>query len=81
MRHLPLRLGLEHGVACLGASWALMLLMFAEGFDGFAWMVALTALMTWRQVIGRDGSRLMTVGGVMLLLAALSIVSGAGIVA
>jgi predicted metal-binding membrane protein len=75
-----LRLGLEHGVTCLGASWALMLLMFAEGFDGFAWMVALTVLMTW-QVIGRDGSRLTTVAGFVLLLAALGVMSGGGIAA
>ena len=75
-----LRLGFEHGVACLGASWALMLLMFAEGFDSLAWMIALTALMTW-QVIGRDGSRATTFAGVVLLLAALSVVSGGGVTA
>ena len=32
------RLGLRHGLACLGSSWALMLLMFAEGFASLGWM-------------------------------------------
>jgi hypothetical protein len=36
--------------------------------------------MTW-QVIGRDGSRATTFGGVVLLLAALSVVSGGGVTA
>ena len=75
-----LRLGLDHGMTCLGSSWALMLLMFAEGFDSLVWMVALAALMTW-QVIGRDGVRVTTVAGVCLLLAALSILSGGGVTA
>jgi len=75
-----LRLGLEHGFACLGASWALMLLMFAEGFDSLAWMIALTALMTG-QVIGRNGRRVTTFAGVILLLAAVSVASGGGVAA
>jgi predicted metal-binding membrane protein len=37
--------GLRHGIACVGASWALMLVMFGEGFAGLPWMVALTAVM------------------------------------
>ena len=57
-----------------------MLLMFAEGFDSLAWMIALTALMTW-QVIGRDGSRATMFAGVVLLLAALSVLSGGGVAA
>ena len=76
----PVRLGIVHGLACLGASWALMLLMFAEGFDSLAWMIALSALMTW-QVIGRDGSRATKSSGALLLLAALSVLSGGGGVA
>ena len=55
--HGALRLGLEHGLACLGASWALMLLMFAEGFDSFAWMIALSALMTWQVMDGTAAGR------------------------
>ncbi len=43
------RLEIRHGLACLGSSWALMLLMFAEGFASIGWMVALTALMATKR--------------------------------
>jgi predicted metal-binding membrane protein len=49
-------LGVRHAVACLGSSWALMLLMFAEGFANLWWMVGLTALMTY-EAAGRQGQR------------------------
>lgn len=40
------RLGLHHGVSCLGCCWALMLVMFATGVGSLLWMLALGALMT-----------------------------------
>jgi predicted metal-binding membrane protein len=70
------RLGLRHGLDCLGASWALMLLMFAEGFANPAWMAALTALMVY-EVSGRHPSRVVSVSGVVLLLIALGTLTGA----
>ena len=70
------RLGLRHGLDCLGASWALMLLMFAEGFANPVWMAALTALMVY-EVNGRHAARVVTVSGVALLLVALGTLSGA----
>ena len=76
----PSAWGSSTGSCVSGASWALMLLMFAEGFDSLAWMIALTALMTW-QVIGRDGNRARMFAGVVLLLATLSVVSGGGVAA
>ncbi len=72
------RFGLAHGLACLGSSWALMLLMFAEGFANLAWMVALTAVMVY-ETTGRHGQRLGSVVGVVLILAALVVLSGASI--
>ncbi|HEX6867842.1 MAG TPA: DUF2182 domain-containing protein, partial [Candidatus Limnocylindrales bacterium] len=69
------RVGLAHGVACLGATWALMLLMFAEGFDSLAWMVVLTVLMVW-QSSTRDGGRATTASGIVLLVAALAVLTG-----
>jgi predicted metal-binding membrane protein len=39
----PLRLGLDHGLYCLGCCWALMAVLVAAGGMGLAW-VALTAL-------------------------------------
>jgi predicted metal-binding membrane protein len=68
------RLGLRHGLACLGSSWALMLVMFGEGFGGLGWMVALTAVMIGESN-GRHGDRTARIAGIALLLAALSVLS------
>jgi predicted metal-binding membrane protein len=68
------RTGLRHGLDCLGSSWALMLLMFAEGVANLWWMAALTAIMTY-ETTGRRGARLATWAGfalVFLGVAALS---------
>lgn len=69
------RLGLRHGLACLGSSWALMLLMFAEGFGNLWWMVALTAVMVY-ETAGRHDQRAASAAGVALILAALAVLSG-----
>lgn len=37
-----LRLGMQHGLYCLGCCWALMLLLFAAGVMNLAWVAALT---------------------------------------
>jgi predicted metal-binding membrane protein len=39
------RLGVHHGLFCLGCCWSLMLLMFAVGVGNIAWMLALAAVM------------------------------------
>jgi predicted metal-binding membrane protein len=44
-RAQALRLGLHHGLFCLGCCWALMLLMFAVGVGNIGWMLALGAVM------------------------------------
>jgi predicted metal-binding membrane protein len=67
------RLGVDHSLACLGSSWALMLLMFAEGFANLWWMVALTALMVY-EATGRHGQRAAFGVGLLLLLLAATIV-------
>ena len=72
------RLDLRHGLACLGSSWALMLLMFAQGFASIGWMVALTALMVY-EATGRHGQRAASVAGVALILAAIATVSGVAV--
>ena len=69
------RLGLRHGLACLATSWALMLLMFAEGFASLWWMVALTAVMAY-EATGRRGHRAAAAAGVVLILAALTVLAG-----
>ena len=69
------RLGLRHGLDCLGSSWALMLVMFAGGFASLRWMAALTVLMVY-ETRGRHGHRAATAAGIVLLLAALTTLSG-----
>ena len=39
------RMGLDHGVYCLGCCWTLMLVMFSVGVGNVAWMLALAAVM------------------------------------
>jgi predicted metal-binding membrane protein len=39
------RLGVDHGVFCVGCCWALMLVMFVVGVGSVGWMLALAAVM------------------------------------
>ena len=39
------RLGVRHGLFCIGCCWSLMLLMFAVGVGNLGWMLVLGALM------------------------------------
>ncbi|MDO8484275.1 MAG: DUF2182 domain-containing protein [Candidatus Limnocylindrales bacterium] len=66
------QLGVDHGLVCFGTSWALMLVMFAEGFANLWWMVALTAVMVY-ETAGRHGQRAAAAVGVLLLLFAATI--------
>lgn len=66
----PLRLGLEHGVWCLGCCWALMLVLVVVGSMGLAWVVGVAALVALEK-LARHGERWSRLTGVGLLLAAL----------
>jgi predicted metal-binding membrane protein len=66
LRAGPFRHGLDHGLACLTSSAALMLLMFAEGYANLWWMVVLTAVMAY-EVMGRRGQQAAVVVGLLLL--------------
>ena len=44
-----LRLGLDHGLFCLGCCWSLMLVMFAVGVGNLAWMLVLAAVMAFEK--------------------------------
>jgi predicted metal-binding membrane protein len=47
------RLGVRHGVFCLGCCWSLMLLMFAVGAGNLGWMLALGAVMGLEKNVAR----------------------------
>ena len=69
------RLGLDHGVYCVGCCWALMLLMFVVGTGNVGWMLALGAVMAVEKNMpwGRHLSRPLG----MLLLATAAVVVAA----
>jgi len=61
------RMGLEHGVYCLGCCWGLMIVLFAVGLMNLAWMIALTVVIFSEKVVpyGPQIGKLMA--GVLLL--------------
>ena len=63
------RMGLEHGVLCVGCCWALMLLLFAGGVMNLAVIATLTALVAFEKLtrFGVQGAR---ISGVLLIAAA-----------
>lgn len=61
------RLGLRHGLFCLGCCWALMLVMFAVGVGSMAWMAGLTGVMVIEKT-APWGRRLVPLVGLTLLL-------------
>ncbi|HXD17416.1 MAG TPA: DUF2182 domain-containing protein [Vicinamibacterales bacterium] len=65
-----LRMGVAHGVNCLGCCWALMLLLFAGGVMNLAVIAALTAFVAFEKLapFGVRGAR---VSGGLLVAAAL----------
>lgn len=68
-----LRLGMHHGVFCLGCCWSLMLVMFAVGVGNVAWMLALGAVMAVEKNMPW-GRRLSAPLGLFLLLSGLVLV-------
>jgi predicted metal-binding membrane protein len=68
------RLGIDHGVFCVGCCSALMLVMFVVGTASIGWMLALAALMAAEKNL-RDGARLRLPIGLGLLGVAGAIVA------
>jgi predicted metal-binding membrane protein len=60
------RLGVGHGLFCLGCCWALMLVMIAAGSAVLWWMAALTAVMVYEKT-GRHGAALARGTGLALI--------------
>lgn len=71
-----LRMGMRHGVFCLGCCWALMALLFVGGVMSLAWIGALAAYVMveklappWRCLKGATASLLLAAGLVLLAIA------------
>jgi predicted metal-binding membrane protein len=60
------RLGLHHGLFCVGCCWAIMLLMFVVGTGSVGWMLALGAVMAVEKNVSW-GRRLSAPLGIALL--------------
>jgi predicted metal-binding membrane protein len=64
------RLGLRHGIFCLGCCWALMLVMFGLGVGSVLSMLGLTGVMVLEKTLPNGQRHSPVIGGVCLLLAA-----------
>jgi predicted metal-binding membrane protein len=73
-----LRLGLAHGVYCVGCCWLLMLLMFAVGTGSIGWMLALGAVMALEKN-SPWGRRLAAPLGLALIAAAVGVAAAHGL--
>ncbi|GAC1619994.1 MAG: hypothetical protein NVS9B10_01240 [Nevskia sp.] len=69
-----LRMGLHHGLYCIGCCWALMLLLFFGGVMNLLWIGALTILVLLEKLApqalpaGRLGGLLLAAAGLLVLL-------------
>ncbi len=61
-----MRLGLRHGLFCLGCCWALMLLAWVGGAMNLLWMLAITVAVSAEKVLGA-GRVVKTLSGTALL--------------
>jgi len=65
------RMGLRHGLFCIGCCWALMALLFVGGVMNLAWIAALTVAVALEKMLPR-GERIGTALGVILVVAGLA---------
>jgi len=66
------RIGIDHGIFCVGCCWALMLTMFVVGIGSVGWMLALAALMAAEKNLP-FGRRLRTPVGLGLLAGSVAV--------
>jgi len=69
------RMGLEHGIFCVGCCWMLMLLLFVGGVMNLLWIAAITIFILLEKVmpLGEAGGRcvgllMVAAGGIMAVL-------------
>ncbi len=74
-RSQAFRLGLHHGLFCVGCCWSLMLLMFVVGVGSLGWMLTLGAVMAVEKNISW-GRMISTPLGTILLLWGLALAVG-----
>lgn len=70
------RIGVEHGVFCVGCCWSLMLLMFLVGTSSLVWMLLLGVVMALEKNFSWGRRVSAPLGAVLLLAAAAVVVRG-----
>lgn len=71
-RREAFRLGLHHGLFCVGCCWSLMLVMFAVGVGNLGWMLGLAIVMAMEKNLSW-GRRLGAPLGIGLIIAGLAL--------
>ena len=72
-----LRMGVEHGVYCVGCCWGLMVILFALGVMSLVWMVGV-AVLIFAQKVAPYGERLSRVLAVAFVAAGIWIAASPG---
>lgn len=67
-----LRMGMRHGVFCVGCCWSLMLLLFAGGVMNLVWIAGLATIVLLEKLVPR-GEWLARGSGVVLLVAGIAV--------
>ncbi len=70
------KMGLDHGIHCVGCCWALMALGFVLGLMNLLWMAGLTALVAVEQVAPRGKEVGRAVGVVLVLWGVAALLAG-----
>ena len=60
------RMGMRHGIACLGCCWALMALLFVGGVMNLLWIAALTVLVAIEKIAPKGEAIANALGAVMI---------------
>ena len=74
-RGASIKLGLKHGLFCIGCCWALMLLLFLGGVMNLAW-VALIASLVLAEKLLSAGPMLSRGFGLIFVLAGVGLIAG-----
>ena len=79
-RRDSLRLGIRHGIFCVGCCWSLMVVMFVVGAGSIAWMLGLAAVMAVEKNVSWGRSLARPLGAGLLLCAAAIVAAHTGLV-
>lgn len=60
-----LKMGLKHGMYCVGCCWLLMMVMFVGGVMGFYWMVGIATYVLLEKIVPH-GELISRMGGVLM---------------